>query len=95
MSFAFATCERGRALGFLKKLYPSVEVKDEGDVSDVLDFVERDVIRICDPDFHGGTVVPGNNGGHEQAMPALRKMHASLLASRAALSSATSSAAEG
>ena len=62
MAFAFATCERPRALGFLRKLYPSTTVEDTADdAGPVLDLVERDVIRICDPDFHGGTVIASTN----------------------------------
>lgn len=62
MAFAFATCERSRALGFLQKLYPSTVVTDtEESVKDILDLVEADEMRICDPDFHGGTIVFGNN----------------------------------
>lgn len=61
-SFAFATCERVRALGFLKKLYPSYRVEDADDsVSDLLDIIEADEIRVCDPDYHGGSIIQGKN----------------------------------
>jgi starvation-inducible outer membrane lipoprotein len=62
MSFTFATCERKRALEFLKKLYPSSVVEDtETSVKDLLDIIEADEIRVCDPDFHGGKIIQGKN----------------------------------
>jgi hypothetical protein len=62
MSFQFATCERNRALGFLKKLYPNQNIQDTSEsASPLLDFVEADVVRITDPDFHQGEVVPGTH----------------------------------
>lgn len=77
MSFAFATCERNRALGFLKKLYPSSAVEDSDDsVKDLLDLIEADEIRVCDPDFHGGQIIQGanwNDATHEKATAALKK----------------------
>lgn len=77
MSFAFATCERNRALTFLKKLYPSSIVADEDDsVKDLLDIIEADEIRVCDPDFHGGQIIQGTNwkeDTQERATAALRK----------------------
>lgn len=51
-SFCFATCDRGRALGFLRKLYPNSTVNDEGPTKALLDLVEADVLRIDDPDCH-------------------------------------------
>lgn len=77
----FATCERRRALSFIQKLYPGREVKDEGAVSNVLDFVEADMIRIGDPEFHGGQVFEGAKSGLAAAVPALKAMHAELMAS--------------
>ena len=62
MSFMFATCERGRALEFLQKLYPSSEITDtEESASDLLDFVEKDIIRITDPSFHTGQIIQSDN----------------------------------
>lgn len=62
MSFAFATCERHRALEFLKKLYPSSVVEDtESSIKDLLDIIEADEIRVCDPDFHRGEIIEGRN----------------------------------
>jgi hypothetical protein len=60
----FATCERGRALGFLKVLYPSKEITDTKEcAADFLDFVEKDIVRVQDPAMHGnGTrVITGKN----------------------------------
>jgi hypothetical protein len=77
MSFAFATCERGRALEFLKKLYPSSVVEDsDSSVKDLLDIIEADEIRVCDPDFHGGQIIQSGNWNdttHERASAALKK----------------------
>lgn len=77
MSFAFATCERNRALEFLKKLYPSSVVEDsDGSVKDLLDIIEADEIRVCDPDFHGGQIIQSGNWNdttHERATAALKK----------------------
>ena len=77
MSFAFATCERKRALEFLKKLYPSSVVEDADDsVKDLLDIIEADEIRVCDPDYHGGSIIQSvnwNDTTHERATAALKK----------------------
>ena len=77
MSFAFATCERSRALVFLQKLYPSSIVTDTVEsVKDILDLVEADEMRICSPDFHGGSMVFGDNKRHdteERMFAALKK----------------------
>jgi hypothetical protein len=63
MSFMFATCERHRALEFLKALYPSHVVEDTKESwGRVLDCVERDEIRVQDPAFHDPCeIVPGTN----------------------------------
>lgn len=77
MAFAFATCERHRALEFLKKLYPSSVVDDTDEsVKDLLDLIEADEIRVCDPDYHGGQIIQGtnwNDATHERATAALKK----------------------
>lgn len=82
--FRFATCERGRALGFLTKFYPSTEVKDEGATSDVLDLVEKDIIRIPDPAFHPNGVITMSKDTpkEEEAMvvATLQTMHDLLIA---------------
>lgn len=62
MAFAFATCDRKRALGFLKSLYPSRIIQDTPEsAGPLLDLVQLDIIRICDPGFHGGQVIIGTN----------------------------------
>lgn len=62
MKVRFATCERLRALGYLRKFYPSQSLEDAGGVAALLDLVEKDIIRIPDPDFHpGGQVFPSTN----------------------------------
>ena len=77
MGFAFATCDRARALEFLKKLYPSYVVEDTDEsVKDLLDMIEADEIRICDPDYHGGQIIQGKNWSkttHERSAAALQK----------------------
>jgi hypothetical protein len=77
MSFAFATCDRKRALEFLKKLYPSSVVDDvDESVKDLLDIIEADEIRVCDPDYHGGQIIQSRNWNdttHERATAALKK----------------------
>lgn len=77
MSFAFATCDRRRALEFLKKLYPSSVIEDtEQSVKDLLDIIESDEIRVCDPDYHGGQIIQSDNWNdttHARATAALKK----------------------
>ncbi len=77
MSFAFATCERLRALEFLKKLYPSDVVEDTDEsVKDLLDIIEADEIRVCDSDCHGGQIIQSynwNDTTHARATAALQK----------------------
>ena len=71
MSFAFATCDRNRALEFLKKLYPSSTVEDtESSVKDLLDIIQADELRVCDPDFHGGQIIEGRNYKEDTAQRA-------------------------
>lgn len=77
MSFAFATCERQRALEFLKQLYPGSTVEDtDASVKDLLDIIEADELRVCDPNFHGGQIIGGRNmklDTAERATAALKK----------------------
>jgi len=64
MNIQFATCERKRALGYLQKVYPSKEILDTPEsAKPLLDFVEKDVVRIQDPMMYGSKIgiVPGNN----------------------------------
>ncbi len=64
MSFEFATCVRKTALGFIQKVYPSKTITDSSDsAGPLLDFVEKDIVRIQDPMMHGSRirVSPGEN----------------------------------
>jgi len=62
MNIRFETCERKRALGFLRKFYPERNLEDSGKIKAILDLVEADIIRIPDPQFHpGGQIYPSNN----------------------------------
>lgn len=63
MNIRFETCDRKNALIFLKKFYPSYKIEDTDDsAKKVLDFVEKDIIRIPDPSFHpGGGIFPSKN----------------------------------
>jgi len=63
MRIEFATCDRKRALEYLQKVYPSKEITDTPDsAGPLLDFVEKDIVRIQDPFMYGMTikVIPGN-----------------------------------
>ncbi len=60
----FATCVRGTALGFIQKVYPSQEITDTPEsAGPLLDFVEKDIVRIQDPMMHGDNiqVIQGTN----------------------------------
>lgn len=62
--FMFATCDRNRALEFIQKVYPSKKITDTIDCAKpLLDFVEKDIVRVQDPLMHGNTIqiVPSNN----------------------------------
>ena len=64
MSFSFATCNRRSALGFIQRVYPSQAITDTPDsAGPLLDFVEKDIVRIQDPMMHGNRieVLPGSN----------------------------------
>ena len=62
MNISFATCDRRNALLFLQKLHPSTTLYDTHEnAADLLDIIEADEIRVCDPDFHGGKMIQGNN----------------------------------
>lgn len=59
----FETCDRQRALGFLRRFITSRVVQDTPeDAGPLLDFVEADLIRIPDPEMHpSGAVFPGKS----------------------------------
>jgi hypothetical protein len=75
--FAFATCNRENALGFLRKLYPEQTINDtEDSAKSLLDIIEADELRVCDPDFHGGQIIEGRHFREDtapRAMAALEK----------------------
>lgn len=59
----FATCERHRALEFLQKQEPELNLTDSPEsAGPLLDLVQADLIRVQDPAYHNPCqVVPGNN----------------------------------
>lgn len=64
MYLKFATCDRDRALGFIKAVYPRKVITDTPDCAGpLLDYVARDVVRIEDPVMHGSRigVIPATN----------------------------------
>lgn len=64
MTIQFVTCCRKTALGYLQEVYPSKEISDTPEsVGKLLDFVEKDIVRIQDPRMYGSTiqVVPATN----------------------------------
>lgn len=82
MLLQFATCDRARALGFLKRLYPSSLVEDTPEsAGPVLEYVEKDIIRIGDPDHHRGQVFAskGTEAEVAEAIAALKAFHAKTL----------------
>lgn len=85
--FQFATCERERALAFLRKLYPNRKVEDTKKCAGpLLDLVEKDVVRITDPDHHQAMVVPGTHWVEEERgdiVALCQKFHDDLMATTA------------
>jgi len=64
VNISFATCQRKTALEFIQKVYPSQDITDTPEsAGPLLDFVEKDIVRIQDPMMYGNRiqVVPGNN----------------------------------
>lgn len=60
----FATCDRERALDYLKQVYPKKDITDTPECAGpLLDLVDRDVVRVQDPMMHGSriAIIPGNN----------------------------------
>ncbi len=57
MGISFATCDRKNALGFIQKVYPNKNITDSADsAGPLLDFVEKDIVRIQDPMMHGTSI---------------------------------------
>lgn len=63
MSIQFVTCDRRRALEFIRRSWPKIIIEDTPkDAKPILDLIEADIIRIGDPDYHPvGMIVPGKN----------------------------------
>ena len=50
----FATCERGRALDYLRQTLPDAELYDSRtSIGPFLDLVEGDIVRVQDPLMYG------------------------------------------
>lgn len=57
MNIEFATCERHRALSFLKQVYPACVITDSEECAKpLLDLVAKDIVRIQDPMMHGNRI---------------------------------------
>ena len=57
MDIEFATCDRKRALEFIQKVYPGKVITDTQDsAGPLLDFVEKDIVRIQDPRMYGSRI---------------------------------------
>lgn len=66
MGFSFATCERNTALEFLKKIYKHEISDTSNSAGPLLDFVEKDIVRIQDPMMHvNANIIPGGNWSEE------------------------------
>lgn len=55
MNIEFATCNRQTAFGYLVKVYPSKELKEDM-VSKLLDLAEKDIVRVQDPLMYGNKI---------------------------------------
>lgn len=79
MHMQFATCERDTALRFLRRLYPSRTIEDTPECAGpLLDFVERDVVRITDPDYHEPAVIRATHWSddlHGKVFAACEQLH--------------------
>ncbi len=59
--FMFATCNKQMALRHLRLAYPGYEITEE-DVIKIMPYIEKDIVRIQDPEFHSPPqVVAGSN----------------------------------
>jgi len=64
MNIQFATCCRKSAMEYIQKVYPSREITDTpNSAGPLLDFVEKDIVRIQDPRMYGPNiqVIPAKN----------------------------------
>lgn len=57
MTIQFATCCRKTALEYIQAVYPSKKISDTPEsAGKLLDFVEKDIVRIQDPRMYGSQV---------------------------------------
>lgn len=73
MNVEFATCVRNTALEYIQRVYPSATITDTSDsAGPLLDFVEKDIVRIQDPMMYGNqiAVIPGKNWKEDKDMRA-------------------------
>ena len=65
MKIEFATCERHRALQYIQQVYPDRVITDTPDsAGPLLDFVEKDIVRIQDPAMHGNQIAVSPNAAN-------------------------------
>ena len=65
MNIEFATCDRKRALEFIQKVYPNKMITDTPDCAGpLLDFVEKDIVRIQDPMMYGNQIAVSPNAAN-------------------------------
>jgi hypothetical protein len=65
MIIEFATCERLRALEYIRKVYPSKIISDTPDsAGPLLDLVEKDIVRIQDPMMYGNQIAVTPNASN-------------------------------
>lgn len=87
MSFHFATCDRRKALEFLQQLYPNSQVSDtEGSAAELLNWVEKDIVRVQDPSCHNpASIIPATNwdeAHRAEVFLVARRFHSDAMASR-------------
>jgi len=66
VGFCFATCDINRALVFINKMYPSYKDLTKEDVPLLSGLIEKDVLRVQDPNFHQPCqIIAGNQYSKE------------------------------
>lgn len=84
MGIHFATCNRATALRFIQAIYPNRAIADTPEsAGPLLDFIERDIVRIQDPMMYGDTieVIPATHW-HESHRAAIVAACQALVATR-------------
>lgn len=72
MYINFATCERKRALEYLREVLPSKDLKDTPEsAGPFLDYVEKDIVRVQDPMMYGSqiAITPSTNWDEKHRQP--------------------------